>query len=171
MTLPPLLPGTAVFIPMYGMFTVLNVHDEIHGEETCTICNLRHYFTCTNTSRAVSGMERARVRAPTKPSTADHIVQQLRKVPHRKLQGHWNRQRNKLEDLLKTGTLEKNLEVVRLLHDINQDRWKAARASFYQHALRLVVEELAYIYDESPLETSRTVVRSLNKVFLERLEA
>ncbi len=166
MDLPELNPGTAVFIPRHGVFTVIGVRVQRIGDTAYDICDLRHYFSKVTSSRASAAMAQARVRVPTKIETAVHIVQQLREVPRRKLQGHWNKQSESLNQLLKQGTLEKNLEVVRLLHDINQDRWKAARVDFYQNALQLVVEELAYVFNEPLSAARRTVVTTLNNTAL-----
>jgi RNA polymerase-interacting CarD/CdnL/TRCF family regulator len=169
MTLPELTPGTTLFVPRHGVFTIIDVRDQVLEGATHEICDLRHHFTATKSSRAVDGMRRTHVRAPTKQATAYTLVEQLHAPPRHRLRGHWNRQREELERRLNLGTLEKNIETVRLLHHIDQDSWKTARVSFYQHALTMVVEELAFIFNESREHTERLIVKTLNATVLASL--
>ncbi len=169
MPLPALDCGTVLFVPRQGLFRVAAVRQQVINEQRYAICDMHHVFTGKPCSQAQSGLERTNAREPTSAQIAFERAKLLREPPRRSINGPWHKQKATLEDRLKIGTLEKNVEVLRMLHRIDQDRWKTARVEFYQHVLDLVAEELAFVLKE-PLETSRrTIVQTLNNMVLEHL--
>lgn len=167
MTLPVLDRGTVLFIPRQGVFTIDAVSQQHINNQVYEVCDLQHVFSQKTSRQARSGLERSNARVPTSHQVACDVVARLRHPSRKQIRGPWHQQKSLLEEKLKIGTLEKGVEVLRMIHRIDQDRWKTARTLFYQHVLGMVAEELAYIFDESPEAARRSVVTTLNNMTLE----